>query len=121
MFADLGGTLPAPTRVLVFMTKCMKILAPIDRRRAHRRSSPSGRSSSTRRRVRNVLDPLKLKAAHLRQPVPEDRARRFSRNLGTMMRSGVPILQALEIVADTTGNVVLERADPGRPGQRAQR
>ena len=35
---------------------------------------------------------------------------RFSRNLGTMMRSGVPILQALDIVSSTTGNVVLERA-----------
>ena len=35
---------------------------------------------------------------------------RFARNLGTMLRSGVPILQALDIVADTTGNVVLARA-----------
>ena len=35
---------------------------------------------------------------------------RFSRNLGTMMKSGVPILQSLDIVADTTGNVVLARA-----------
>jgi type IV pilus assembly protein PilC len=32
---------------------------------------------------------------------------RFARNLGTMIRSGVPILQALDIVADTTGNHVL--------------
>ena len=35
---------------------------------------------------------------------------RFARNLGTMMTSGVPILQSLDIVAATTGNVVLERA-----------
>ena len=35
---------------------------------------------------------------------------RFSRNLGTMMHSGVPILQALDIVADTTGNVVVADA-----------
>jgi type IV pilus assembly protein PilC len=35
---------------------------------------------------------------------------RFARNLGTMMSSGVPILQSLDIVADTTGNVVLSRA-----------
>jgi type IV pilus assembly protein PilC len=35
---------------------------------------------------------------------------RFSRNLGTMMSSGVPILQSLDIVADTTGNTVLARA-----------
>jgi prepilin-type N-terminal cleavage/methylation domain-containing protein len=35
---------------------------------------------------------------------------RFARNLGTMMQSGVPILQSLDIVAETTGNIVLERA-----------
>ena len=35
---------------------------------------------------------------------------RFSRNLGTMMSSGVPILQSLDIVADTTGNRVLAHA-----------
>ena len=35
---------------------------------------------------------------------------RFARNLGTMMSSGVPILQALDIVGETTGNIVLERA-----------
>ncbi len=34
---------------------------------------------------------------------------RFTRNLGTMMHSGVPILQSLDIVADTTGNVVVGR------------
>jgi type IV pilus assembly protein PilC len=35
---------------------------------------------------------------------------RFTRNLGTMMSSGVPILQSLEIVAETSGNVVIGRA-----------
>jgi type IV pilus assembly protein PilC len=35
---------------------------------------------------------------------------RFTRNLGVMIRSGVPILQSLEIVGETSGNLVLERA-----------
>jgi type IV pilus assembly protein PilC len=35
---------------------------------------------------------------------------RFSRTLGTMLSSGVPILEALEIVARTAGNVVVENA-----------
>ena len=47
-------------------------------------------------------------------PCPQWRAiialSRFARNLGTMMHSGVPILQALEIVADTTGNSVVGKA-----------
>ena len=41
---------------------------------------------------------------------------RFTRNLGTMLRSGVPILQSLDIVADTTGNIVISRARPRRAG-----
>jgi type IV pilus assembly protein PilC len=35
---------------------------------------------------------------------------RFTRNFGTMLRSGVPILQALDIVGETSGNIVIERA-----------
>ncbi|MDQ1248719.1 MAG: type pilus assembly protein PilC, partial [Actinomycetota bacterium] len=35
---------------------------------------------------------------------------RFTRNLGTMIHAGVPILQALDITGQTTGNVVIERA-----------
>jgi type IV pilus assembly protein PilC len=35
---------------------------------------------------------------------------RFSRTLGTMIASGVPILDALDIVARTSGNMVIEEA-----------
>ena len=55
--------------------------------------------------------PAQAQAARLRSAFFKKIAlSRFSRNLGTMMKSGVPILQALEIVSSTTGNVVLERA-----------
>jgi type IV pilus assembly protein PilC len=64
----------------------------------------------TRPGVRNVMDPLKLKMPVFGPLFQKIALARFARNLGTMMKSGVPILQSLEIVADTTGNVVLERA-----------
>ena len=35
---------------------------------------------------------------------------RFARTLGTLIKSGVPILEALEIVARTAGNMVIEEA-----------
>ena len=35
---------------------------------------------------------------------------RFTRNFGTMIHAGVPILQALDIVGETSGNLVIERA-----------
>jgi type IV pilus assembly protein PilC len=60
--------------------------------------------------VRNVVDPLKLKVPVFGSLFKKIALARFARNLGTMMHSGVPILQSLEIVADTTGNVVIGRA-----------
>jgi type IV pilus assembly protein PilC len=60
--------------------------------------------------VRNVVDPLKLKLPVFGNLFKKVAIARFSRNLGTMMKSGVPILQSLDIVADTTGNVILARA-----------
>ncbi len=59
--------------------------------------------------VRNVIDPLKLKMPVFGKLFQQIAISRFTRNLGTMMHSGVPILQSLDIVADTTGNIVVGR------------
>jgi type IV pilus assembly protein PilC len=109
MFDTLGGQLPTPTKVLIFMSKQLKMLAPILlvvliggaiwwRRVKHTE------------RVRNFVDPIKLKVPVFGNLFQKIALSRFARNLGTMMSSGVPILQSLDIVADTTGNVVLGRA-----------
>ena len=109
LFKQLGGTLPAPTRVLVFMSHSLKLLLPflivlgivgliVWKKVKHKDQ------------VRNVVDPLKLKVPVFGELFRKVALSRFARNLGTMMHSGVPILQSLEIVADTTGNVVLARA-----------
>ena len=57
-------------------------------------------------RVREVVDPLKLKMPVFGNLFRKIALARFCRNLGTMLSSGVPILQSLDIVADTSGNVV---------------
>jgi type IV pilus assembly protein PilC len=109
LFKTLGGTLPLPTRILVMMSSGLKIaiipvivliivMMQVWKRVKHTE------------RVRNVVDPLKLKAPVFGPLVQKIALTRFARNLGTMMSSGVPILQSLDIVAETTGNVVLERA-----------
>jgi type IV pilus assembly protein PilC len=109
MFDDLGGTLPAPTRVLVTLSNAMKFLAPIGVVSfiAFMITWPKVKRLD---QVRNVIDPLKLKAPVFGKLFQKIALSRFARNLGTMMRSGVPILQSLEIVSGTTGNVVLGRA-----------
>ncbi len=110
MFTSLGGTLPAPTRFLVFLSELLQgddahsswltlVALAVLWKKFHRHA-----------RVRNVVDPLKLKAPVFGPLFQKISVARFTRNLGTMISSGVPILQALDIVADTTGNVVVGRA-----------
>jgi type IV pilus assembly protein PilC len=109
MFKTLGGTLPAPTRILVAMSTILKygapfifvglIVAVFIWNRVKRNE-----------KVRNVVDPMKLKIPVFGSLFQKIAIARFTRNLGTMMQSGVPILQSLSIVAETTGNMVLTHA-----------
>ena len=57
-----------------------------------------------------VLDQAKLKAPLFGELIRKTVIARFSRTLGTLMTSGVPVLQALNIVRDTAGNDVVARA-----------
>ena len=109
MFTGLGGELPAPTKVLVFLSDAMKFVAPI--------GLVFGIAGSVvwskvkhQYRVRKVVDPLMLKLPVFGNLFQKVALSRFSRNLGTMLSSGVPILQSLDIVGETCGNVVLEKA-----------
>ena len=109
MFKELGGTLPAPTRVLVELSAIVKYGFPfmivglialfITWQRVKHKEG-----------VRAVFDPIKLKVPVFGNLFQKVALSRFSRNLGTMLQSGVPILQSLDIVASTTANIVLERA-----------
>lgn len=109
MFADLGGELPLPTKVLVFLSQAMRFLLPlcivglVAGVWAWRRY---GRTP----RVRNVVDPLKLRLPVFGDLFQKLALARFARNLSTLLGSGVPILQSLEIVGDTSGSVVITRA-----------
>ena len=109
MFASLGGELPGPTKVLVFLSKAMRWIAPI--------LLVFGIAFAVvwskikhEERVRRVIDPLKLKVPIFGNLFKKVAIGRFSRNLGTMLHSGVPILQSLEIVGDTSGNIVIRDA-----------
>jgi type IV pilus assembly protein PilC len=109
IFSTLGTKLPAPTQMLVVLSHAMKFLAPLSilgaigfvmvwKRIKHRED------------VRRTVDPWKLKVPVFGMLFQKVAIARFARNLGTMIRSGVPILQALDIVADTTGNWTITAA-----------
>jgi type IV pilus assembly protein PilC len=59
---------------------------------------------------RQAIDTMKLKMPVLGDIQRKSAVSRFSRTLGTLVTSGVPILQALNITRDTAGNVVISRA-----------
>ena len=109
MFTDLGGELPAPTRFLVFLSGIMKWAAPLlvvvtvvfsIWWRKHKNDDA----------VRSRYQPLSLKAPVFGPLFKKVAIARFTRNFGTMLGAGVPILQALDIVGETSGNYVIEVA-----------
>jgi type IV pilus assembly protein PilC len=109
LYAELGGTLPAPTRLLIgvsaVVTKYSYIVV----------GAAIGIGWGLRRYVasekgRYQFDVLLLKAPVFGPLFHKVALSRFSRTLAVLMRSGVPILQALEIVSETVGNHVMSRA-----------
>jgi len=109
MFEDLGGDLPLPTKVLVMLSESMKYILPVAI------VSLIGftvwwRKYGHTERVRNVVDPAKLKLPVFGKLFQKLALTRFSRNFGTLLAAGVPILQSIEIVSETTGSIVISRA-----------
>ena len=109
MFKGLGGTLPVPTQILVVLSKVMVWLGPL--------LLVLGiafafwwRANKNTERVRKVVDPLKLKLPVFGPLMTKLAVARFSRNFSTMIGAGVPILQSLSIVGETSGNWVVESA-----------
>jgi type IV pilus assembly protein PilC len=109
MFADFGSTLPAPTQIVINMSEFVKskihwmivglILFAIVFKKFY--STDKGR--------------LTVDAFMLRMPVIGILLRKvavakFTRTMGTMLSSGVAILEALDIVAKTSGNRLVENA-----------
>jgi len=109
MFLDLGGELPAPTRVLVFMSTVLKFGFPFFIAAAVIGLVVWQKVKHTDR-VRNIVDPVKLKLPVFGKLFQKVALSRYTRNLGTMLTSGVPILQSLDIVGEASGNVVLVNA-----------
>jgi type IV pilus assembly protein PilC len=110
MFEEFGGALPAPTQMVVDLSSFMQkwILFILAGMAAGVFSFFWARRRSRQFRYRSDAVFLKLPVfgALLRKVA----VARFSRTLGTMISSGVPILEALDICARTAGNLVIESA-----------
>jgi type IV pilus assembly protein PilC len=109
MFADLGGELPIPTQVLVVLSKNMAWIAPV-LIVAGIAFSIWWRKNKNTDAVRSKVDPLKLRLPVFGDLFTKVAIARFTRNFATMTAAGVPVLQSLAIVGDTSGNWVIEQA-----------
>jgi type IV pilus assembly protein PilC len=109
MFTDFGGELPLPTQIVIGISDFLRNFwwallagiagAIIGIQRYYK--TDSGRL---------MIDKLLLRIPVLGMVIRKGSVARFTRTLGTLISSGVPILQGLEITARTSGNRVVENA-----------
>ena len=109
MFESLGGQLPLPTMLLVLLSQSMVVVGPVGLV-VIVAFSIWWRGNKNTVRVRKVVDPIKLKLPVFGPLMKKIAIARFSRNFGNMIGAGVPILQALKLVGETSGNYVIETA-----------
>jgi type IV pilus assembly protein PilC len=109
MYEDLGGTLPAPTRILVALSDRMIWIVPLGIALTVL-GATVWKKIKTKPEVRLKVDTIKLKIPVFGRLFTKVAISRFSRNLGTMLASGVPVLTALDVVSESTGNAVLTKA-----------
>lgn len=110
MFEDLGGELPLPTKILVFISERAPIVFPLVALTAA--GSFVGYKWGRRRSedFTYKTDKVKLKLPVFGDLFSKIALSRFVRTLALLLRSGVPVLQALDITSDTSGNRIVGRA-----------
>jgi type IV pilus assembly protein PilC len=109
IYASLGGTLPMPTQVLLTISKIVRTFFPILIVLGIIGAILFRRWINTER-GRGIWDAFKLRVPIFGGLVSKTALARFARTLGALTRAGVPILESLEIVADTAGNTVVANA-----------
>jgi type IV pilus assembly protein PilC len=109
MFKDLGADLPLPTKIVMLLSDFVRsyillliagMIGAVMALRSYYRTE-GGRAT---------IDALMLKLPVFGTLVRKVAVARFTRTLGTLVQSGVPILDGLRITARTAGNKVVEKA-----------
>lgn len=123
LFAEMGAALPAPTQMLVNLSNFIKkwiwlfIIVGIVTITLFRRIYKTNYKFALK------VDSMLLNAPIIGDVIKKTAIAKFTRTLGTLIKSGVPILQAMETVAKTAGNkliekVILESREAIREGER---
>ncbi|MBI5596292.1 MAG: type II secretion system F family protein [Elusimicrobia bacterium] len=109
IFESFGKELPMPTQILIDISDVMKrywyviVGSPFAAKKAFERfyKTPAGQK---------MVDEKVLKAPVFGILLKKVAVAKFTRTLGTLIKSGVPIMQGLETVAATAGNKIIEEA-----------
>lgn len=109
MFSDMGGDLPKATKVVVAMSEWMQSYWP------HCAGVLAAIMTFiyiilTNKKTRKIFDTSVLTLPLAGDLICKIAVARFTRTLGTMVSSGVPILDGLSLVARTAGNMRIEEA-----------
>jgi type IV pilus assembly protein PilC len=110
MFKNLGGKLPAITQFLVDASHNMWWIGPLILILGIGGSMLYKRQVRASEDFRLKVDQLKLRAPVFGSLFQKLAMSRFARNLGLLLNVGVPVMQALTVVGETTGNEVINMA-----------
>lgn len=109
MFADFGAALPLPTQIVLGASNILRdwwwaglitVIGTVFGLKKYYKTDKG----------QHVIDGLLLKLPVLGDVLRKGAVARFTRTLGTLVSSGVPILDGLEITANTAGNVIVKDA-----------
>ncbi len=109
LFAGLGAELPLPTRIVIALSDNLVRFFPFVFVIAGAGAYGFRQYYSTEK-GRRVVDAVVLKMPVLGQIMRKIAVARFCRTMATLISSGVPILDGLEITAKTAGNAIIEDA-----------
>ena len=109
LFEGLGAELPLPTRVVIALSNGLVTYMPV-LIVAVVASGFAFRSYYATVGGRHMVDAIVLKLPVLGMLMRKIAVARFCRTLSTLLASGVPILEALDITARTAGNAIVEKA-----------
>jgi len=109
IFSSFGADLPLPTKVLIAISEFLQryIIFLIGGVIA---AAVSVVKFYKTEKGKFMIDEYSLKVPMFGEMLRKVAVAKFTRTLGTLVKSGVPILQALDTVAQTAGNKIVERA-----------
>lgn len=110
MFKEMGGTLPLPTRIVIWISEFLSGWGGLSLAGGAVGSFFVLKKWRATESGLRITDNIALKIPVVGMLITRVSVAKFTRTLGTLMTSGVPILEGLIIVAKTAGNKIVEEA-----------